>query len=118
MLDTGQDEQNLNEVPTLYHIVRAHKRKTQRAVHSITTTNGQKFTSTRDKLSESRIYFSKKYDIIPNDKAQASYLTRNIDTSIQAAASDALAQPLTMGEVYYALQQGKKNKSPGIDGIG
>jgi hypothetical protein len=31
------------------------------------------------------------------------------------AAKDALAQPITMGELYYAVQQGKQHKVPGID---
>jgi hypothetical protein len=37
---------------------------------------------------------------------------------MQQEANDALSQPLTLDEIQYSVKKGKKNKSPGINGIG
>jgi hypothetical protein len=116
MIESGPASQHTKEEPTLFHIIREQKRKLQRAVHSLTLENGETVTS-REMLRAFRTHFSTKYDTIPHDATSTTFLTSQIDARIQAAAKDALAQPITMGELYYAVQEGKQHKAPGTEGI-
>jgi hypothetical protein len=117
MIDSGPASQHTKEEPTLFNIIREEKRKLQRAVRFLTLENGETVTS-RDVLRAFRTRFITKYDTIPQDATSTTFLTSQIDARIQAAAKDALAQLLTMGELCYALQQGKQHKAHGIDAIG
>jgi hypothetical protein len=101
---TGDTE----EEPTQHHIIKGKKWRKQRTIKSVHLGDGQTVFF--------REHCQTKYGRIQNDNTQYKILLNN-SHKLPAHAKDAMALPITRGELYYTIQNSQRNKAPGIDGI-
>jgi hypothetical protein len=115
-LDTGVEDRYGEEEPSLFHLLRAAKRR-ERTVHQIHTPDAGTVNISHGILEVFRDHITSKYATIPIDQDCKLTLFQQVIKRVSPAANEAFECPITHGELYSAIQQGKRGKAPGPDGI-
>jgi hypothetical protein len=116
-LDTGVEDRYGEEEPSLFHLIRAAKRRTQRTIQQIYTSDAGMVHTSPDILRGFRDYFTSKYAAIPSEQESTMIILQHVTQQVPRAASVAFECPITQGELYCAIKQGKRGKAPGPDGL-
>jgi len=103
--------------PSLHHLIKERKRQVRRTLHTIHDKNGSLLTSSLGILRAFAEHFKRKYDTIPvSGECMKRIMDCNLST-VPDSANLALEEPVTLEEIYHAIQTGEHHKSPGYDGI-
>jgi hypothetical protein len=118
LYDTEPSELSGGETPTLYQIVRRHKRTNTRLIRSVRDEEGNIQTSQSGIAATFLRFFQPKYENIATHQES----TRTLATYINRPDSPAIGQEyetfFTHSEILTALNSGGKNRAPGRDGLG
>jgi hypothetical protein len=116
MTDIDKNDRIEDETPSLYHIVQARKRRTQRTIQSIEDSQGIVHHTPREILNVFAKHYTHKYGSIDIHEGSMHIMLNAlhpITLDLQTPLDD---QPISMDEIQRALRRGIK-KAPGPDGI-
>jgi hypothetical protein len=105
------------EKPSIFHIIRAMKRKDSRAITSKQDHNGITYTTPEDTMKTITDFIQEKYKTIETDRDSFEHLVTNVQNEIPEYMNDMLDAPITTAEIHRAVIKGKSNKAPGPDGM-
>jgi hypothetical protein len=117
MLDSGQQNNYVEEGRTLYYIIRGRKRREHRTVHSLQTEDGQLLVTSRAILHAFHDRYEQQYDKLPREDSHFQVLAQHIKMCIPNYTEAALMTAVTFWELHHVIQHSPRNKSPGTDGI-
>jgi hypothetical protein len=106
-----------DEDPSLYHVLKLHKRRETRMITQIQDADGTTHTTFRDIAATFVQYLVQKSSSLEVDPQAINTILQHIrpvDPQIYAAC---LERPITTDEVHRALSARARRKTPGIDGI-
>ena len=117
LLDTVDTDALQNEAITTYHYIRSRKRAKMRNVSQILDDEGN-LQEDHDKIMKVfTAYLGLKYSNIECDGSSYIKLVRGVVPTIHEVESAEIDGPITEDELWNAISKGKRNKSPGPDGI-
>jgi exonuclease III len=116
-MDAGTEDKYGDEEPSLYHLIRATKRRNQRSIHTIKTPEGEILSTTPAILRHFRTHFTSKYGTITTARVSKRWILQHVTKRIPEAANEAFECEVTLGELFLAVKTGKRAKAPGPDGI-
>ena len=118
MLNTEAADRLVCENPTLFQVLRWQKRRSARVVLLVQDEHGHTHTSPKDILHAFTTYFKEKYEPIAVNEECIAAMSGVGSQAPLASNGDLFKRLIDMDEIRYALRKGKRNKAPGIDGIG
>lgn len=102
------------ENPSIYHLIRATKRRARKVVSRMYDNDGAAIEDITDITSMFLTYFRELYE----DQTTEEYQTNcALSPGAPQVVTGNLILPMTEREVYDALCSGKKHTSPGLDGL-
>jgi exonuclease III len=116
MTDIDTNDRIDDETPSLYHIVQARKRRTQRTIQCIEDGQGIVHHTPREILNVFAKHYTHKYGTIDINEGSMQCMLNAIHPitlDLQTPLDD---QPISMDEIQRALRRGIQ-KAPGPDGI-
>jgi hypothetical protein len=116
-LDNAEQDAVNGEEPTMYHIIKAKKRQTNRTITHITDDQGMVQTNQETILRTFDNHMRTKYEPIPIQEEAYGEIIRSIQRTTTREENDNLELPITEDEIMLAVEKGKPNKAPGNDGI-
>ena len=117
LLNLGEHDRNTDEIPSLYHLLKQRKRQTFKVIHQVRDGMNTIQTTPFAILRVFTTEMKNKYDSIPHMGNSMQQLLRHACQQLPATATTAMEEPLSLEELHHAIKQGKKGKSPGLDGI-
>ena len=117
-LDVNERDMVEGEEPSLYHLIKASKRREARTIRRIQDQGGR---TTDDPQEIERIFLThlkEKYSPIHVTDNCLVEMVNVIRSHTQPSCVTYLEHPITAAELYNAIKSGGPNKSPGSDGIG
>ena len=117
MLDITPADNVPGETPTLYQILRIHKRRTARLIRSVRDETGTIQTSATGIATAFTSFFRHKYRRIDPDEECVEALAQLIRAELPHDMVNTYASPITPEEVHQAITTGGKNRAPGRDGL-
>ena len=107
---------DLNEEPSLFHVLKEIKRGRRKYVRKISDNTGVVHTSQEDIRNVFLEYYKDLYGP-PDDTSPLPHGFSSFSCVLSERVGDELQQPFTPAEIFKAVMQGSKGKSPGIDGL-
>jgi hypothetical protein len=117
IMDTDTVDNIPGETPTLYQIIRKHKRRSSRIVCSVRDGTGTIQTSTTGIATAFTSYFQQTYHCIDSDKECAADLANLIRAELPPDMIHIYENPFTPEEIQQAIGSGGTNRAPGRDGL-
>jgi hypothetical protein len=117
MLDTAPSDNFPGESPTLYQLIRRHKRRATRIVRSVRDTDGTIQTSPVGIATAFVTFFQEKYQAVNVDPESVQVFANLIRTDRSPSPVPTYESPFTLEEVQRAIDSGGKNRAPGRDGL-
>jgi hypothetical protein len=108
MVDVNDQDAFGLEQPTLFHLLKAQKRRHQRTISRLYRDDGPLCVTTNTILMAFQIL---------TDASETRILVQRLPTRLPGIANAAFETPITPGDVQLAVTQGKKIKAPGTDGL-
>jgi hypothetical protein len=118
MSDTESSDLLSEEPPTLYQLIRRHKRNATRLVRSVRDGKGNIQTSPSGIAKTFTRFFQAKYAKIEVDPESVQTLATLIQTDGFQATGMEYEAPFTQSEILKATNSGGHNRAPGRDGLG
>jgi hypothetical protein len=117
---SGTESSNLlsEELPTLYQLIRGHKRNATRLVWSVRNGEGNIQTSPSGRAKSFTRFFQEKYAKIEVDPENVQTMETYIQTDGSQATGMEYEAPFTQSEILKATKSGEHNRAPGRDGLG
>jgi hypothetical protein len=109
-LDTGAEDRYGDEEPSLFHLLRVTKRRTQRTIHTFATPDDGILSTTPAILRHFRNHITSKYVVIPTDQVSKRWILQHITKRVPAEANEAFECEVTHGELFCAIRNGKLAK--------
>jgi hypothetical protein len=107
LIDTGVQERLGCEEPFLHHLIQGRKRQKQRMIHMICDKNGTRMTSSPDILRAFAEHHQCKYASISVCGERMQPMMECDLPKVPDAANLALAEPVTLEEIFQAIKSGK-----------
>jgi hypothetical protein len=117
IMDTDTVDNIPGETPTLYQIIRKHKRHSSRIVLSVRDNTGTIQTSTTGIATTFTSYFRQKYHCIDSDEKCAAALAKLIRAKLPPGMEHTYENPFTPEEIQQAISSGGTNRALGRDGL-
>jgi hypothetical protein len=117
LLDTDGQKEQLDETPTLFHLMRQRKRQQSRHISHVNDVNGNTYRSAREIRRVFTGHLQQTFDAIKAETHSIQALLEGVKKQIAPEANEMIQMPITEEELHLALMSGKKKKAPGYDGI-
>jgi hypothetical protein len=117
-MDTATSDHIFGEAPTLYHLIRRHKRRSNNYIRSIRDDDGVIQTSQNAIASAFTRFFQHDYNNIDVDAESLRIFGTMIQTTLPDDFASTYEAPFTATEIQHAILSGGANKAPGHDGLG
>jgi glutamine synthetase len=117
LLGVHDQDKHIDEQPTLYQVLKQRKRQTSRLILNVRDADGTTHTSPRAILRTFVDRMKSKYEDIQVDPGNVHSMLRGLRRTISAEANAAFGTPINLEELHAEVEQGKKLKAPGYDGI-
>jgi hypothetical protein len=105
------------EDPSLYYVLKLHKRRDTREMQQIRDTDDTKHTTYRDIVATFVKHLARKFRPLEVDPQALTTVLQHIRPIDPQTFAAHLEKPITIVEVIRALRSGARRKTPGIDGI-
>jgi hypothetical protein len=96
------------EHPTLYHLIRARKRREQRNITAVKDVQGNTHKTNRSILQAFTLYLQDKYEEKTVDMSEINKMGRYLKTKVTQEENDELEEGVKMEELMEAVRHGKK----------
>jgi hypothetical protein len=116
MLVTAISDNLPGESPTLYQLIRRHKRRATRFVRSVRSTDGTIQTPSAGIASGFVTFFETKYRDVNDDPESVKVFANLVRTEQSSCPVHTYESPFTLEEVK-AIDTGGRNSAPGRDGL-
>jgi hypothetical protein len=117
-LDNNEQERINEEEPTIYHIIKAKKKRQKaRIITHIIDKHGMEQTNTYEILRTFTEYMRNKFEQIPINETSFREIVKQSQSHTTTEENEDLENPITENELLQAIRKGKPNKAPGCDGI-
>jgi hypothetical protein len=117
LLDIQEHDRLDGEEPSLFHVLKMHKRRVTREIRKITDTQGNTHTTYRNIAATFVDHLYNKYEPIEVDGQSMATIEIFLPSASPTRYAALLEQPITSEELLAALRTGARHKSPGIDGL-
>jgi hypothetical protein len=117
ILDTSEKDFMQGEEITTYQYIRSRKRQQTCQVMKILDDQGNLQTDNEVIMQQFENFLTKKYSLLSSDTNSYQKVISGEMPKIRDEENTILENPITIEEVREAVKKGKRNKSPGPDGI-
>jgi hypothetical protein len=117
LVDIGDVNVFPGEHPTLYHLIRARKRREQRDITAVKGVQENTHKTNRSILQAFTLYIQDKYKEKTVDNSEINKMGSYLKTKVTQGENDELEEGVKLEELMEAVRQGKNRKAPGRDGI-
>jgi hypothetical protein len=117
MLDTAAANNLPGESPTLYQLIRRHKRRATRIFRSLRDTDGTIQTSPAGIASAFVTFFQAKYRDVSVDPECVQVFANLVRTEQSSSLMPTYESSFTLEEAQQAIDSGGRNRVPGHDGV-
>ena len=118
MMDTADADILPGESPTLYQLIRRHKRQVTRIVRSVKDEHGVIQTSPAGVASAFVAFFQEKFRHVNVDPESVNVFANLVRAEQSSSPIPDYESPFTLEEIQQAVDAGGKNRAPGRDGLG
>jgi hypothetical protein len=106
-----------DEDPSLYHVLKLHKRRDTRVITQIEDADGTTHTTFRDIAATFVQHLAQKFRPLEVDPQAINTILQHIPPVDPQTHAAHLERPIMTDEIHRALRAGARRKTPGIDGI-
>jgi hypothetical protein len=117
MLDVAASDNLPGEAPTLYQLIRRHKRRASRIVRSVRDTDDIIQTSPAGIATVFVTFFQEKYQDMNVDLESVQAFANQVRSDRSPLPVPTYESPFTLKEESRAIDSGGKNRAPGRDGL-